>query len=213
MRTVARDEVRELIAAGAQLVEVLPDDEYEWAHLPGAKHIPVRELAERAPKELDRGGLVITYCHDWFCDLSARGAWRLEFLGFTDVADYAGSKMDWIAWGGEFEGDADLVARHIAPVATCTPDERVIDAAARVGDDPLCVVVLPNNVVLGVLDERQFGGDTSLTAGDAAFAAPVTVRASSETKELDARMGSKRVAHQLVTDPGGHLLGVYRPAS
>ena len=31
---IGRDELRELTSRGAQLVEVLPAEDYEWAHLP-----------------------------------------------------------------------------------------------------------------------------------------------------------------------------------
>jgi rhodanese-related sulfurtransferase len=34
---IFKDEVRELLEEGAQLVEVLPRQEYEEEHLPGAK--------------------------------------------------------------------------------------------------------------------------------------------------------------------------------
>jgi rhodanese-related sulfurtransferase len=60
---IGRDELRQLTGRGAQLVEVLPADEYEWAHLPGAISLPLKELDERAG-ELDRSRTVITYCHD-----------------------------------------------------------------------------------------------------------------------------------------------------
>ena len=60
---IGRDELRQLTGQGAQLVEVLPADEYEWAHLPGAISLPLKELDERAG-ELDRARPVITYCHD-----------------------------------------------------------------------------------------------------------------------------------------------------
>ncbi|HZD17195.1 MAG TPA: CBS domain-containing protein [Actinomycetota bacterium] len=36
--------------------------------------------------------------------MSPRAAWRLEALGFTDVADYAGGKADWAAMGLPTEG-------------------------------------------------------------------------------------------------------------
>ncbi|MGN6331460.1 MAG: rhodanese-like domain-containing protein [Motilibacteraceae bacterium] len=62
-RTVTREEVRELVAAGAQLVEVLPADEYRWAHLPGAVNLPLKELDARTD-QLDRSRPVIVYCHD-----------------------------------------------------------------------------------------------------------------------------------------------------
>ncbi|HYU38944.1 MAG TPA: rhodanese-like domain-containing protein [Acidimicrobiia bacterium] len=64
--TATREEVRRLIESeGAQLVEVLARDEYEWAHLPGALNIPLREIPDRAPRELDAGRPVIAYCHDF----------------------------------------------------------------------------------------------------------------------------------------------------
>lgn len=62
-RTVTRNEVRELVAAGAQLVEVLPADEYRWAHLPGAVNLPLKEL-DAGTEQLDRSRPVIVYCHD-----------------------------------------------------------------------------------------------------------------------------------------------------
>ena len=33
---IDRDELRKLTDQSAQLVEVLPTEDYEWAHLPGA---------------------------------------------------------------------------------------------------------------------------------------------------------------------------------
>jgi rhodanese-related sulfurtransferase len=62
-RIVDRDRVQELVAAGAQLVEVLPVEDYEWGHLPGARNIPLKELRTRAD-ELDRAQPVIVYCWD-----------------------------------------------------------------------------------------------------------------------------------------------------
>src|SRR6266446_3996903 len=44
---IGRDEVRKLTGQHAQLVEVLPVDEYDWAHLPGAVNIPLKELDAR----------------------------------------------------------------------------------------------------------------------------------------------------------------------
>lgn len=64
-RTVDRERVQELAAAGGQLVEVLPHEEYEQLHLAGAVSIPLSELGERAPRELDRDRAVVTYCHDY----------------------------------------------------------------------------------------------------------------------------------------------------
>ncbi len=60
---IGRDELRKLTDEGAQLVEVLPADEYEWAHLPGAVSLPLKQLDE-GMEQLDRSRPVIVYCHD-----------------------------------------------------------------------------------------------------------------------------------------------------
>ena len=62
---IGRDELRMLTGQGAQLVEVLPAGDYDWAHLPGAVNLPLKELDARAG-ELDRSRPVIVYCHDWY---------------------------------------------------------------------------------------------------------------------------------------------------
>jgi rhodanese-related sulfurtransferase len=60
---IGRSDLRRLTSQGAQLVEVLPADEYDWAHLPGAVSVPLKELDARAG-ELIRSRPVIVYCHD-----------------------------------------------------------------------------------------------------------------------------------------------------
>ena len=47
---------------GAQLIEVLPADEYDELHLPGAINIPLKELTAEAVSRLDRSRPVIAYC-------------------------------------------------------------------------------------------------------------------------------------------------------
>ena len=61
---IDRDQVRRLVAAGAQLVEVLKPEEYKGDHLPGAVSIPLRNLDGAAAKVLDRDRPVIVYCWD-----------------------------------------------------------------------------------------------------------------------------------------------------
>jgi rhodanese-related sulfurtransferase len=65
-RSIDRDEVRRLIAEeNGQLVEVLPAKEFEEEHIVGAINIPLKELDERAPRELERERPVIVYCNDY----------------------------------------------------------------------------------------------------------------------------------------------------
>jgi rhodanese-related sulfurtransferase len=62
---VDREEVRQLLAAGAQLVEVLPAAGFEEEHLPNAINIPLKELDRETTRQLERGRPVIVYCHDY----------------------------------------------------------------------------------------------------------------------------------------------------
>jgi len=62
---VGRDEVQRLLAGGAQLVEVLPAEEYSEEHLPGALNIPLKELDRERVQALDPWRPVIVYCYDY----------------------------------------------------------------------------------------------------------------------------------------------------
>jgi rhodanese-related sulfurtransferase len=64
MPEIERDEVQRLVAEGAQLVEVLPAEEYGEDHLPGAINIPLREIETDALTALNRERPVIVYCWD-----------------------------------------------------------------------------------------------------------------------------------------------------
>jgi hypothetical protein len=64
-RPIARSEMQRLIATGAQLAEVLPPDEYDEEHLPGAIRLPLKSLtAEAAAQVLERGRPIVVYCWD-----------------------------------------------------------------------------------------------------------------------------------------------------
>jgi len=62
--SVTRDEVGRLVEAGAQLVEVLPRDEFDDEHLPGAISLPLKSLTAGTSAVLDRSRPVIVYCWD-----------------------------------------------------------------------------------------------------------------------------------------------------
>jgi rhodanese-related sulfurtransferase len=59
------DEIRPLLTDGAQLIEVLPPEEFEEEHLPGAINIPLKQLTEQATASLDKARPVIVYCWDY----------------------------------------------------------------------------------------------------------------------------------------------------
>ena len=63
--TIDREQVQKLTAAGAQLVEVMPPEEYEDEHLPGAINIPLKTLDAATTRQLDPQRSVIVYCYDY----------------------------------------------------------------------------------------------------------------------------------------------------
>lgn len=62
---ITRHDVQRLLAAGAQLVDVLPADEYEAEHIPGAVNLPLKELTGETARRLDPSRGVIVYCWDY----------------------------------------------------------------------------------------------------------------------------------------------------
>ena len=63
-REIDRDGVRRLVEQGAQLVDVLPAQEYSEDHLPGAINLPLRKIEAEASQVLDPSRPVIVYCWD-----------------------------------------------------------------------------------------------------------------------------------------------------
>jgi rhodanese-related sulfurtransferase len=61
---INRDELQQLLTQGAQLVEVLPAQEFAEEHLPAAVNIPLRQLDSKARAALDPQRPVIVYCWD-----------------------------------------------------------------------------------------------------------------------------------------------------
>ena len=63
-RQIDREQVRRLMAQGAQVVDVLPAREYGEDHLPGAINLPLRQIEAEASRVLDPSRPVIVYCWD-----------------------------------------------------------------------------------------------------------------------------------------------------
>jgi rhodanese-related sulfurtransferase len=61
---IDRREVDRLLADRAQLVEALPEEDFNKAHLPSAISLPLRQLTPQRAAILDRERPVIVYCWD-----------------------------------------------------------------------------------------------------------------------------------------------------
>jgi len=60
---IGREEVERLIAQGAQLLDVLPREQYEQEHIPGAISAPLSHLQQEAG-QLPRNRAIVVYCYD-----------------------------------------------------------------------------------------------------------------------------------------------------
>jgi rhodanese-related sulfurtransferase len=91
-----------------------------WAqgHVPGAVHLPGREIPLRAEGELDRSVPVVTYCWGPGCNGATRAALALALLGFR-VREMLGGFEYWAREGLPVE-TADGVHRA-APDALTAP--------------------------------------------------------------------------------------------
>ena len=64
-REIDRERVRRLMEQGAQIVDVLPAQEYGEDHLPGAINLPLRRIEAEASRVLDPRRPVVVYCWDF----------------------------------------------------------------------------------------------------------------------------------------------------
>jgi rhodanese-related sulfurtransferase len=99
-------EAQELVADGAQLVDVRADHEWEAGHIAGAVHLPLDELGERAG-ELDRERPVVVYCRGGGrCEMAAEA---LRGAGF-EASPLAGGVPAWKEAGLPLEPEDGYVA-------------------------------------------------------------------------------------------------------
>jgi len=216
-RTVDLRGVKELLDRGAQLVEVLPREEYEELHLPGAVHIALKELDAEHARQLDRERPVVVYCWDALCDMSPRAATRLGELGF-DVYDYALSKVDWMAHGLPMEGTAaerpTVLSFVRDDVATCVIEDRVEAIRQRIDASPYgFALILADRVVLGRV--RRSGLDAAPEGGNAELLmepGPSTTRPHTDAHQLASQLQRSGASTAILTTPDGELIGVVRKA-
>jgi len=214
-RTVDLRGVRELLEHGAQLVEVLPQEEYHELHLPGAIHLPLKELDQQHTERLDRERPVVVYCWDALCDMSPRAATMLDQLGF-EVYDYALSKVDWMAHGLPMEGTAANQSTALSfardDVATCELEDRAEQIMQSIDSSPYgYALVLADSVVLGrVRRSRLEDSPDDAIAAMLMEPGPSTTRPHTDPGELASKLQRSGANTAILTMPGGELLGVVR---
>lgn len=83
------------------IIEVLPREDYEKFHIPGALNVPLdaqfeANIQRAAP---DKEAPVAVYCANTQCPASERAARKMESLGYRQVYDYEAGKEDWRSAG------------------------------------------------------------------------------------------------------------------
>jgi rhodanese-related sulfurtransferase len=217
-RPIALPTLRTLLDEGAQLVEVLPAEEYNELHLPGAVHIPLKTLDAATTSGLDRQRPVIVYCWDALCDMSPRAACRLEALSFTQVHDYVPGKVDWLAHNLPVEGSAaniPTIGRHLRhDVVTAALDEPITDVRPRVtaSDFNFALVLAEDTTLLGRLRPSALAtADPHSRAEEIMELGPSTLRPHELAAKIRERLQQRQLSYAIVTDPEGHLLGTVHP--
>jgi rhodanese-related sulfurtransferase len=83
---------------GLVVVDTRGADGWDKGHIPGAVHLPWREIAERAPGLVPRDALVVTYCWGPACNGATKGALELARLGYR-VKEMIGGYEYWVREG------------------------------------------------------------------------------------------------------------------
>ena len=97
MQKISRERVQSLMQRNASIVEVLPEQSFRKAHLPGAINVPFDSAFDERVQSavLDKNAPVIVYCASNECQLSPQAAKHLDRLGYTQVFNYEAGKADW----------------------------------------------------------------------------------------------------------------------
>lgn len=89
------------------LINVLPEETFQKAHIPGSENVPVGSDDFIEQIEEKTGGKdepVVVYCADTECNASPKAAEALEKAGFSKVYDYEGGTEAWREAGREVRG-------------------------------------------------------------------------------------------------------------
>lgn len=103
------------------LVDVRSAAAWDQGHIPGAVHLPYREIAERAAELIPAGSSVVVYCWSPGCNAGTKGALAFTEAGY-EVKEMIGGYEYWVREGYPAEDTSGLLPRHRDPlVSIVTP--------------------------------------------------------------------------------------------
>lgn len=96
------------------LIDVLPPEEFQKEHIPGAINIPLEELRTRAKTDLSKNQRIVVYGRTHDDPSSNDAALILEELNFRKVADFDGGIEAWKRAGFLTEGEDPEIMGEMA---------------------------------------------------------------------------------------------------
>ena len=108
---------------GLVLVDSRGAEAWRQSHIPGAVHMPTREIATRAPAELPKDRPIVTYCWGPGCNGATRAAIEFAKLGY-EVREMIGGIEYWQREGFAVETPQGKQARDGDPLTTVVDTSR-----------------------------------------------------------------------------------------
>jgi rhodanese-related sulfurtransferase len=101
--TLPAERVKQLMDAGEKLVfiDMRPAKEYQQNRLPGARSLPIAEVANRF-SEIPKSGRVVLYCDCKTYDIADRAVF-LEYRGFRNIFVMPEGYSGWVKRGYPIE--------------------------------------------------------------------------------------------------------------
>lgn len=110
---------------GVVVVDSRSIDAWEQGHIPGAVHLPTREIAARAAELIDRDTTVVTYCWGPGCNGATRAALAFARLGYR-VKEMIGGYEYWVREGFDTES---LLGRQLNEIDPLTAPKTGVSCA------------------------------------------------------------------------------------
>lgn len=99
------------------LVDVRGAAAWDQGHIPGAIHLPYREIAERATELIPAGSSVVVYCWSPGCNAGAKGALAFAEEGYA-VKEMIGGYEYWVREGYPAEDAQARLPRQRDPLVS-----------------------------------------------------------------------------------------------